>query len=174
MSNQNVPYFTITSITTDAIGEPGQRTFFLQAKQSEHIFSFILEKVQVESLGVAIAKLLSEIAQKNPGLAAADFGYQEEEMHIHPPVDPLFRVGEMGMAFDEEDERIVLVLQEVVFGDVTAESARKMALRCTLQQMAALSTWTLDLVNRGRPICPYCNQPMEKDHLCPKKNGHKH
>ncbi len=174
MSDQNVPFYTITSITTDAIGEPGKRTFFLQAKQGEQVLSFILEKVQVESLGVAIAKLITEITQKHPGLATADFGYQEEEMHIHPPVDPLFRVGEMGMAFDEEDERIVLVLQEIVFGDVTAESARKIALRCALPQMAALSTWTLELVNRGRAICPYCNQPMEKDHLCPKKNGHKH
>jgi uncharacterized repeat protein (TIGR03847 family) len=174
MTDQNVPFYNVKSITVDAIGEPGQRVFFLQAKDDDQALSFILEKVQVESLSVAIARLLAEVSKQQTIVDEKDFAFEEESMHIQPPVDPLFRIGEMGMAFEDEDQKIVLVLQEVPFGDVTAENAQKIALRCNPQQLAALSTWAMALVNRGRPICPYCNEPMEKDHLCPKKNGHKH
>ena len=174
MSEQNVPFYHVNAITVDAIGEPGQRVFFLQAKDENQSLTFILEKVQVESLSVAIARLLSEVSKKKTIVDEKDFEFDEEGMHIQPPVDPLFRVGEMGLAFEEDDQKIVLVLQEVLFGEVTAENARKIALRCTPRQLAALSTWSMELVNRGRPICPYCNEPMAKDHLCPKKNGHKH
>lgn len=174
MTDQNVPFYKVSSITVDAIGEPGQRVFFLQAKEENQTLSFIMEKVQVESLSVAITRLLSEVSKKISIVEDKDFEFDEDSMHIQPPVDPLFRVGEMGMAFEEEDQKIVLVVQEVLFGEVTAENARKIALRCDPRQLAALSTWAMAIVNRGRPICPYCNEPMEKDHLCPKKNGHKH
>lgn len=174
MTDQNVPFYNVISITVDAIGEPGQRVFFLQAKDEDQTLSFIMEKVQVESLSVAISRLLAEVSKKKPIVDEQDFLFDEEPMHIHPPVDPMFRIGEMGMAFEEEDQKVVLVVQEVYFGDVTAENARKIALRCSPRQLAALSTWAMALVTRGRPICPYCNEPMEKDHLCPKKNGHKH
>lgn len=174
MSDQNVPFHQVISITVDAIGEPGQRIFFLQARTEDQTISFLMEKAQVETLAVALAKLLTELANKKPDLNEVSFSFDEEKMHIQPPVDPLFRIGEMGMAYDEEFDQVVLVLQEVVFGDVTVENSQKLGLRCTRQNMASLSSWALEIVSRGRPICPLCNQPMEKDHLCPKKNGHSH
>ena len=60
MSEQNVPFYHVNAITVDAIGEPGQRVFFLQAKDENQSLTFILEKVQVESLSVAITRLLSD------------------------------------------------------------------------------------------------------------------
>ncbi len=174
MSDKNVPFHQVNFITVDAIGEPGERIFFLQAKTEDQTISLLLEKAQVETLAVALAKLLTELASKKPNVKEVSFDFEEEKMHIQPPVDPLFRIGEMGMAYDEEFDQVVLVLQEVKFGDVNSENAQKLGLRCSRQQMASLSSWALEIVSRGRPLCPLCNQPMEKDHLCPKKNGHRH
>jgi uncharacterized repeat protein (TIGR03847 family) len=174
MSDQNVPFHQVKFITVDAIGEPGERIFFLQATTEDQVVSFLLEKAQVESLAVALAKLLTELASKKPELKEVSFAFEEEKMHIQPPVDPVFRIGEMGMAYDEEFDQVVLVLQEVKFDDVTETNAQKLGLRCTRQQLATLSSWALEIVSRGRPLCPLCNQPMEKDHLCPKKNGNRH
>ncbi len=174
MTDQDFHFHNVTFITADAIGEPGQRVFFLQTRQDEHTISFIMEKIQAESLGIALAKLLSEVANKYPELQISDFEFVEADMHIHPPIDPLFRIGEISMGYEESSDQVILILREILFGEVNDENARKVTLQCSRTQIAKLSSWLLEVVNHGRPICPYCNQPVDADHICPKKNGHKH
>jgi hypothetical protein len=42
-------------------------------------------------------------------------------------------------------------------------------------QIRMLARWGVEVVSRGRPICPQCGQPEEPEgYFCPKKNGHKH
>ena len=96
-------------------------------------------------------------------------------MHITPPVDPLFRAGEMGLGYDAEQDLIVILVREIVMEDGDPEEASVVRFWCTRQQAGWLAAWSTEVVNRGRPICPQCGQPMEPEgHFCPKKNGHKH
>jgi len=95
-------------------------------------------------------------------------------MHIHPPVDPLFRIGELGLGYDAERDLVVLVAREVVGDGENAEDAGVVRFWCTRSQLIAMCQWGVVLTNRGRPICPQCGEPMEPSgHFCPKKNGHK-
>lgn len=165
----------VSHITTDAIGQPGKRVFYIQAWQATRTITLIVEKIQVQSLAVGFEQFLAELHQRYPNLPEASGDYEEEQMHIQPPVDPMFRVGELGLGYDMENDLIVLVARELVGEDENSEDARTVRFWCTRAQMRAMCRWGMELASRGRPICPQCGEPMDPEgHFCPKKNGHKH
>jgi uncharacterized repeat protein (TIGR03847 family) len=104
----------VTHITTDAIGSPGKRVFYLQAWQEERTITLIVEKIQVQSLAIGLEQFLAEVNEKYPNLPDASADYEEEKMRINSPVDPLFRVGEFGLGYDSENDLIVLVTRELL------------------------------------------------------------
>lgn len=165
----------VTNITTDAIGKPGERVFYLQATKDDQVVVLLIEKYQIQSLAIGVEQFLEELSKQYPHLSAASADYIEDEMHIETPVDPLFRVGEMGLGYDVEEDLVVLVARELLSEGVDAEEAGVVRFWCTRSQIRALGAWGNELASRGRPICPYCGEPMDPEgHFCPKKNGHKH
>jgi uncharacterized repeat protein (TIGR03847 family) len=165
----------VTHIMTDAIGQPGKRVFYLQGWQGDRTVTLIVEKVQIQSLAVGVEQFLNEIATKYPDLNAASGDFIEEKMHINPPVDPLFRVGEIGLGYDAENDQIVLVAREMQAEGESSEDAGVVRFWCSRDQIRALARWGMEVASRGRPICPQCGEPMDPEgHFCPKKNGHQH
>ena len=166
----------VIHITTDAIGQPGQRVFYIQALTADNTITVIVEKVQIQTLALGVDDFLSEVAQRYPDLAPVTPEYDETQMHIQPPVDPLFRVGELGLAYDAEQDMAVLVVREIINAEnQTQEDASVVRFWCTRAQLSAMGRWGLEVSGRGRPICPLCGQPIEAaGHFCPKRNGHKH
>jgi uncharacterized repeat protein (TIGR03847 family) len=165
----------VSHITTDAIGQPGKRVFYLQGWQDERTITLIIEKVQVQSLAVGVEQFLAEIASRFPDLPEASASYDEEKMRIHPPVDPLFRAGELGLGYDAENDLVVLIARELLPEDQDPQEASVVRFWCTRDQIRSLCHWGVDVVSHGRPICTQCGQPMEPEgHFCPKKNGHQH
>lgn len=167
----------VISITTDAIGQPGQRVFYIQGKTEDRVVTVIVEKVQIQTLALGVEDFLNEIQQRYPNLSPVTAAYEEASMHIEPPVDPLFRVGELGLAYDSDQDLAVLVVREIQTAENEGEAEEASVVRfwCTREQLKALSLWGLEVSGRGRPICPYCGQPMDPSgHFCPKRNGHKH
>ena len=173
----------VSHITTDAIGQPGKRVFYIQAWQNTRTISLIVEKIQVQSLAVGLEQFLAELQQRYPELPEASGDYDEERMRIRPPVDPLFRVGELGLGYDADNDLVVLVAREVVneegeeleSPEEAVEEGRVVRFWCTRSQIRAMCHWGMEVASRGRPICPQCGEPMDPEgHFCPKKNGHKH
>ena len=165
----------VDHITADAIGPPGKRIFYIQAWQGERTVTLIIEKIQLQTLAVGIEQFLAEVQEKFPNLPEASPEFTEDKMHIHPPVDPLFRVGEIGMGFDSDTDQIVLVLREALAEGMQAEEAGVVRFWCNRTQVRALARWGIEVSARGRPLCPQCGEPIEAEgHFCPKKNGHKH
>lgn len=167
----------VTHITTDAIGQPGQRVFYIQGTTVERVVTVIVEKVQIQTLAMGVEDFLAEIKQRYPDLPPVSPEYDETIMRIQPPVDPLFRVGEVGLAYDADQDLAVLVVREIqtAENEGDAEDASVVRFWCTRSQLYAMGKWGLDVSGRGRPTCPYCGQPMDPSgHFCPKRNGHKH
>lgn len=168
-------------LTTDAIGKPGQRTFFIQGETNEETVTLIFEKIQLQSLLVTIIRFFENLHQKYPLLNQESGAFIENEMTITPPVDPLFRIGELSLIYEPSGDQVCLATKEVVFdqedlniGELNQDNARTINFWCTRDQLQQFANWSVELLQRGRPICPLCNQPIEPEgHLCPKKNGHK-
>ena len=175
MPHEETELRPVTHITIDAIGQPGKRVFYIQGWQDERTVTLIVEKIQIQSLAVGMEQFLAEIQQKFPELPEASGDYDEEKMHIHPPVDPMFRVGDIGLGYDTDADWIVLVIRELLGDDRDPEEAAVVRFWCTRAQVRAMALWGNEVTSRGRPICPQCGEPMEPEgHFCPKKNGHKH
>ena len=101
-------------LTSDAIGRPGQRVFYLQAYQDQRTITVIIEKAQLHSLAIGVEQFLAQIDEQNPDLSEASGDYVEDVMRINPPVDPLFRVGEVGLGYDKERDKVVLFVKELL------------------------------------------------------------
>lgn len=175
MPGNEIDIHPVSHITTDAIGQPGKRVFYLQGWQEERTITLIIEKVQLQSLAIGLEQFLTEINEKFPELPDASGDFEEDKMHIHPPVDPLFRVGEVGLGYDAENDLVVLVARELMPEGQEQEDASVVRFWCTRSQLRAMTRWGMEVSSRGRPLCPQCGQPMDPEgHFCPKKNGHKH
>jgi uncharacterized repeat protein (TIGR03847 family) len=178
----------VTHLTTDAIGPPGQRVFYVQGQQEARTVTLIAEKFQIQSLSVGVEQFLAELQEKHPEMMEASPDYAEETMRINPPVDPLFRIGELALGYDAEEDMAILVTREVVVEETADEESidvdpvevepgpsRAVRFWCSRSQLRALAHWGLEVASRGRPLCPQCGAPIdpEEGHFCPKKNGHR-
>ena len=165
----------VTHITAGAVGPPGKRVFYLQVTQDLERITLLCEKQQIEALAVGIEQFVEELQQKHPDLPEATDYFDRYKMALEEPLEPLFRVGQMGLGYDEDTDLLVLVAQEVVTEEKTAEEAAAARFWATRSQLRALGKYALEVVQKGRPICGNCGQPMDPEgHFCPKSNGHSH
>lgn len=171
MPRIEIELLPVDHVTIDAIGPKGQRVFYLQATKDDQIVTMITEKFQVQSLAVGVEQFLAEIIEKFPDIPDASADYDDETMSIHPPVDPVFRLADIGLGYNAEDDLVVLVIHELLPED-SEDDPGVVRLWCTRSQLRALSRWSMEVASRGRPICPQCGQPEEPEgHFCVKKNG---
>lgn len=161
----------VTRITTGAVGPPGKRVFYLQARKDDELVTLLVEKHQVQSLAIGLEEFLAELHKRLPDLPEASADYDDEQMALEEPLDPRFRVGQIGLGYDEDSDRLVLVARELIDEDAESEVVR---FWCTRSQLRAMCYWGLEVASRGRPICGNCGEPKDPEgHFCPKSNGHK-
>ncbi|NIS82698.1 MAG: DUF3090 family protein [Anaerolineales bacterium] len=175
MSPKEFDLRPVSRITTGAVGPQGQRVFYIQARKDEELVTLLVEKQQVQSLAIGLEQFLADLDKRFPELPEAIMTYIEDEMALEQPLDPVFRVGHMGLGYDEENDLLVLVAREIQYEDDDPEEADVARFWCTRSQLRVMCTWGLELASRGRPTCGNCGQPINPEgHFCPKRNGHKH
>lgn len=169
-----MPEFTydldpVTRITASAVGEPGHRVFYLQARRESQLVSLLAEKEQVLALAKAVDQLLESLAEKNPLLSDSDDIIQFVNMELEEPLEPQFRIAQMGIGYDADHDLIILLVQG--YPEDESEEAPTARFSATRQQMRALSQHATDVVARGRKICGNCGQPIDPSgHFCPRMN----
>ena len=162
-------------ITTGAIGPPGKRVFYLQGRSADTLVTLIVEKQQIQSLAVGLEQFLDDLRDRLPELPPASAEYDEAQMELEEPIDPSFRVGHIGLGYDEDTDLLVLVAREIQTPNADPEMAAVARFWCTRSQLRQMCNWGLDLAERGRPVCGNCGMPIDPaGHFCPKRNGHKH
>ena len=160
----------VQRITAGAVGPKGQRVFYVQARRGSRLITLAAEKEQVRALAEAVARLLDGLAEKNPRLATSDDMFVTD-MSLEEPLEPEFRVAQMGLGYDAERDMVVLLIQGVAEEEEgEGQTARFSASR---PQMRALSSHAAQVVAAGRPICGNCGRPLDPSgHFCPQRNGH--
>jgi uncharacterized repeat protein (TIGR03847 family) len=149
-------------ITTGTEGPPGQRIFYLQARRGEQVVTLRLEKTQVAALVKYLSVLLADLPPP---------GELPSELDLVEPLVAEWVVGSLGVSYDEEGDRVVLVAEELVDEGADGAQARFTATR---EQIAALSRHGAAVVEAGRPPCPLCGQPLDPEgHVCVRLNGHR-
>lgn len=172
------------------VGEPGQRTFFLQARDGLRITSVALEKQQVQILGERVDELLDELMAAGGVASLIPAITPVEEVDTGPLDQPIveeFRAGTITLSWDSEDERVVVEVFPVVEVVVQIEADEDdlvdlpidepepeelFVVRLTPTQARIFATRAASVVSAGRPSCQFCGGPVDPGgHLCPRANG---
>jgi uncharacterized repeat protein (TIGR03847 family) len=177
------------------VGEPGQRTFFLQARQGNRITSVALEKQQVEILAERVDELLDELLKASqggagiPALTPADLVDPEP---LDQPIEEEFRAGTITLSWDASDERVVIEVFPVVEVQSPVEPIETdedqlldlplaepepdeiFVVRLPAPMARAFATRAASVVAAGREQCQFCGGPIDPTgHLCPRANGYR-
>ncbi|MEX2547064.1 MAG: DUF3090 family protein [Chloroflexota bacterium] len=177
-----------------ALGQPGQRTFYLQAAKGDRVVSVALEKAQVAILAERLATLL--LALRQGGVAIGEEAPAGAPQLAEPVIEQ-FRVGTLTLGWDGDRERVVIEARELTEEDEdddegdedeTEEEAEAEPVlvasdltdgpdlvRVQLEPEAALAfaSGAVAVVQAGRPPCPNCGAPLDPiGHFCPRRNGY--
>lgn len=159
-------------LTVGTIGPPGQRTFFLQGSRGVQTISLIIEKEQARLLADSLETFLEDLERQHPPSTRESSEPVWMDMRLREPVEELFRVGNMGLGYSENDDLVVLIAYELV---EEGEDPNVVSFWVTRAQIQSLIKHVADVVKQGRPICGNCGQPIDPEgHFCPQRNGHRH
>ncbi len=161
------------------VGQPGERTFYLQASAHGRVTSVVLEKVQVSRLAERLAELLDEELRRGADVPAGAVTPDDGPLDL--PLLEEFRVGVIALAWDRDGERVVIEAQEEsetpiepLTDDIPEDGPGVLRVRITPAAARAFSERALRLVSQGRPPCPLCGLPLDASgHICPRQNGHR-
>jgi uncharacterized repeat protein (TIGR03847 family) len=163
-------------VVIGTVGEPGSRTFYLQARDGARIVSVALEKGQSAVLAEKIEEILDGLmaADGNPfSIPAVTPMELVDNDPLEQPVDPEFRTGAMSLGWDPSTAQLVIEAYPFVEADaeaphpVAAEPAEMLQVRIPVGTARAFAKRTLEIVGAGRPICPFCGTPMDASgHVC--------
>lgn len=166
--------------TTGALGAPGQRVFYVQAREAGAVITFKAEKEHVGGL----ADYLESLLAKTP-VASEEM---PRDLGLLEPISPVWAIGAIGVGYDETADRVLVVANELVEEDENEEeetAATERAtegtpegatarFRITRAQAARFAERARALMKAGRPTCQVCGGPIDPGgHLCPRRNGHR-
>ncbi|WAC55402.1 DUF3090 domain-containing protein [Gordonia sp. SL306] len=164
------------------VGQPGDRTFYLQAVHETRIVSVMLEKQQVAILADRIGALLDEIHRRFGTAIPPESDHVGDLSPLAMPVDAEFRVGTMGLGWDAESEAVVVELLAITEGefdesvvlDDTDEGPDAVRVFLTTEAAREFAARSSRVISAGRQPCPLCHEPLDPDgHLCVRTNGYK-
>ena len=167
-----------------SVGQPGDRTFYLQASSTGRVTSVALEKFQVSLLAERIDELLDEVLRRAD--AEADIPPEapaalRDDGPLDLPLTEDFRVGAIALAWDSEGDKVVIEAQEdsdapiePLSDDIPVDGPGVLRVRITPSAARAFAQRALGLVAAGGPPCPLCGLPLDAaGHVCPRQNGHR-
>lgn len=161
----------VDRITADAVGEPGNRIFYIQARKGRRLVTLICEKEQLAALASAVDQLLLALADNKADAVVEPDPAVKGGMGLEVPLAPAFRTGHLGLGYDQMTGRVVVVAHELTEEGQEAQPsvARFWA---TSAQMRAFSIQGQQAVAAGRPRCTMCSEPIDPaGHFCPRRNG---
>jgi len=166
------------------VGQPGERTFYLQAKAGGRVTSVALEKGQVSQLAERLDELLDEVRRRTGGsvsVPAAAPDALADDGPLEQPVMEDFRVGAIALAWDGDSERVIIEAQEMsdtplepLTDELPEDGPAILRVTITAAAARAFAKRALAIVVAGRPPCPLCGLPLDASgHVCPRQNGHR-
>jgi uncharacterized repeat protein (TIGR03847 family) len=160
----------VQAFAAGTLGQPGQRTFFLQTRGNGLVVTLKCEKQQVEGLAHYLDRLLDDLPDP-------DDVVHPSQLELADPILPSWILGSIGVAYDGDRDRVVLMFEEVVREDdegnlfPSEDDKGILRLRLTRGQARSFCDLSSAVVSAGRPPCRFCGQPLDpQGHPCPRMN----
>jgi uncharacterized repeat protein (TIGR03847 family) len=159
--------------TADYIGTPGERSFYVQARDSSATHSYEIEKEQIRALAEKLREVLVLVDQEDTVLATEPA--RDPALELEQPIEPDYQIGTIGLAYDESSDIIVVILQpadaeEPEEAIIESDVGDRVLLR--RDQVRAFILHAASILSEGRPTCQLCGLPIDPEgHRCPASNG---
>lgn len=182
MSARIIHFENPARFVAGTVGEPGERTFFLQVRDGSRLISVSLEKAQVQALTERLVIILKELRQGVPQVKIEPL--PRDERPLDTPIEEEFRVGLIGLALDSQSSQIQIDLQSVTENLSTSDGFSEQddltldedILRISISPSvaSAFTKRAQSVIGAGRQPCPFCGGPIDaRGHLCPRSNGYR-
>ena len=160
----------VDAFTVGALGEPGARAFYLQARRGPQRVTVKCEKQQASAISDYLRRVLNDLpAPTEKPIAAA--------MELATPVEAVFVLGPVGLGYDRSTDMVLVQLEEVIAVDEEGEALDEdpdrghVRVFLTRNQAHAFCNHAEAIVAAGRPACIWCANPINPDgHLCVRMN----
>lgn len=153
------------------VGEPGERAFFVQAREKNRIVSVALEKAQVQAIANRLELIVAEVRKSSPLISVTT--EPQDDAPLDTPVDEEFQVGAISLAWNEAEQLLSFELYELEDDEQEAEG-QVLEINFSLGMALAFAQRSKAVVNAGRLPCPFCGIPIDpRGHLCPRANGYR-
>ncbi|HEX6350451.1 MAG TPA: DUF3090 family protein [Candidatus Dormibacteraeota bacterium] len=155
----------VDELAVAAVGEPGQRRFFLLAGGAGERATLACEKFHIQGLVARIQQLL-----ETQGLGSA---FDPTPARKTPEVQGEdWTIGELGLGYHESRKLFVIVAREQVPEGEETDDAATARFWAGADRVRAFSRQAEQVLSSGRPVCTYCGLPMDPaGHPCPASNG---
>jgi uncharacterized repeat protein (TIGR03847 family) len=153
MPNVEIELNPVDFVTVGTVGPKGRRLFHIQGGKGSQIVTLTIEKEQARALAEAVTELLDDLGKQHEDLSNDAVDLSTLNMDLREPIEPEFRVAQMGLGYDEDRDMIILVAQELIIVEEGQDPDLKPSVVrfwVSRQIMRALSTYTLDVVRQGR------------------------
>jgi uncharacterized repeat protein (TIGR03847 family) len=178
------------------VGDPGNRTFFLQARDGGRVVSVALEKVQVAVLAERLGDLLGQLDRRGVPHGSTEGALEDAPLDVEggtridedaaPLDEPLveaFRAGSLTLGWDPDAERVLVearaqdedgeAIDPDEDDDEDEDGPDLLRVRLTAAAARSFVARAARVVSSGRPPCPLCGAPLDpQGHICPRRNGH--
>jgi uncharacterized repeat protein (TIGR03847 family) len=155
-------------VVIGTVGQPGSRSFYLQARTGRRIVSVGLEKQQSALLADKIEEILDELmaAEGNPFSVPESTPIELVDNDALDPVDEQFRTGAMSLGWDPSTAQLVIEVYPVSDAeedDSDVEPEESLLVRIPVGTARAFAKRTHEVVGAGRPICTICGSPIDPE-----------
>jgi uncharacterized repeat protein (TIGR03847 family) len=185
MSGQEFSFDPPERFVAGTVGQPGERTFYLQASGGGRTVSVALEKLQVSALAERLDGLLTEVRRRQGAESTVPVTAPPQLEDVAPldvPIEEQFRVGTLALAWDDDEDLVIIEAQSAIDTDEAEGApadletdADMLRVRISPAVARAFVKRALRVVAAGRPPCPLCGNPLDPaGHVCPRQNGHLH
>jgi uncharacterized repeat protein (TIGR03847 family) len=153
------------------IGQPGERAFFIQAREKGRVISVAIEKAQVQAIANRLDLIVAEVRKTNPLISVS--ALPADDAPLETPVDEEFQVGAISLAWNDLEQLLTFELYELEDDEQEAEG-QVLEINFSLGMAVAFAQRSKAVVNAGRLPCPFCAIPIDpRGHLCPRANGYR-
>ena len=153
------------------IGQPGERAFFIQAREKGRVISVAIEKAQVQAIANRLDLIVAEVRKTNPLISVS--ALPADDAPLETPVDEEFQVGAISLAWNDIEQLLTFELYELEDDEQEAEG-QVLEINFSLGMAVAFAQRSKAVVNAGRLPCPFCAMPIDpRGHLCPRANGYR-
>lgn len=166
----NFLFNSVERFVAGTVGQPGDRAFFLQARDGNRLVTVAIEKLQVAALTERLEIMINGFRKSDVSIQL--LSYEIDDGPLELPIESEFEVGSISISWDDSRRLMSIELLEIATEEI--ETLNSLKVQLSISKCNAFIKRSKALIGAGRLPCPFCGMPIDpQGHLCPRANGYR-